>query len=133
MNKKVHQSVRPLLIFFAVITVFIITGKGWLERNGVERNVLFVGNCILFCVSLAGFIITNNALNSVNTQAFLRALYGSFILKFFVVAVAAFIYFLTFRNNLNKPALLICAGLYIVYTAMEIYSLMKILKKKKNA
>jgi hypothetical protein len=133
MNKKVHQSTRPLLIFFAIISVFCITGKGWLERNGMDRNVLFIGNLILFSVSLAGFLITNNSLKSINTQAFLRALYGSFILKFFVVAAAAFIYFMIARKDLNKPALLVCAGLYIIYTAIEISSLMKILKKKKNA
>jgi hypothetical protein len=133
MNRRLHQTIRPLLIFFVIVTTFCITGKGWLQKNGVDRDVLIIGNMVLFLVSLSGFLITNKSLRSSNTHTFLRALYGSFILKFFVVAAAAFIYFMMAGKNLNKPALFICGGLYIIYSAIEVSSLMKILKKKKNA
>ena len=54
-------------------------------------------------------------------------------LKFFVVAIAAFIYIMVTKKNVNKPALFFCMGLYIVYTFFEVSSLLRVLKQKKNA
>lgn len=132
MNKNLLQSIRPLLIVFVFLTVFFITGKSWLEKKGIDRDVLVIGNLILFAVSLLAFLITSRAFSSPNPQAFVRAMYGSFIIKFFIVAVAAFIYIMATRKNVNKPALIACVGLYIIYTGMEIRALMKLLKEKKN-
>ena len=132
MNKNLLQSIRPLLIVFVFLTVFFITGKSWLEKKGIDRDVLVIGNLILFAVSLLAFLITSKAFRSPNPQAFVRAMYGSFIIKFFIVAVAAFIYIMATRKNVNKPALIACVGLYIIYTGMEIRALMKLLKEKKN-
>ncbi|MBL7723281.1 MAG: hypothetical protein JNK27_03990 [Chitinophagaceae bacterium] len=112
---------------------FSITGKSWLEKNGVDQLVLIGGNLLLFIVSLAAFFITFKALKSANPQAFVRAMYGSFMIKFFLIAVAAFIYIMIAKKEVNKPALIICGALYIIYTAIETRALMKLLKQKKNA
>jgi len=47
--------------------------------------------------------------------------------------VAAFAYIMMEKKNVNKPALIICMGLYLVYTFVEVSSLQKLLKQKKNA
>jgi hypothetical protein len=133
MNKNLLNSIRPLLIIFVLITAFCITGKAWLAKKDVNYEVLVIGNIVLFVVSLLAFVITNRALKSNNPQAFVRAMYGSFMIKFFVVAIAAFIYFMIAKKDVNKPALFVCAGLYIIYTAIETKALMKLLKGKKNA
>lgn len=132
MNKNLLQPIRPLLLVFIFITAFSITGKAWLEKKGVDQQVLIVGNIILFAVSLIAFLITSKAFRSPNPQAFVRAMYGGFMIKFFVVAIAAFIYIMMAKKNVNKPALVACAGLYIIYTGIEIRALMKLLKSKKN-
>lgn len=133
MNNKPLQFIRPLIFVFTFIMAFSITGKSWLEKNGVDQLVLIGGNLLLFIVSLTAFFITFNALKSVNPQAFVRAMYGSFMIKFFLIAVAAFIYIMIAKKEVNKPALIICGGLYIIYTAIETRALMKLLKQKKNA
>ena len=55
------------------------------------------------------------------------------MIKFFICAIAAFVYIMAAKKNVNKPGLFICMGLYIVYTSLEISSVMKLLKQKKNA
>ena len=132
MNKSLLQSIRPLLLVFIFITVFTITGKSWLEKKGVDHQVLLMGNLVLFAVSLSAFLLTSKAFLSPNPQAFVRAMYGSFIIKFFVVAIAAFVYIMVAKKNVNKPALVACAGLYIIYAGIETRALMKLLKQKKN-
>ena len=132
MNKNLLQSIRPLVLVFIFLTAFFITGKSWLEKNEVNQDVLIIGNLLLFLISLTAFLITNKALSSTNPQAFVRAMYGSFIIKFFVLAITAFVYIMVAKKNVNKPALIACAGLYIIYTGIETRALMKILKQKKN-
>ncbi|MBL7747496.1 MAG: hypothetical protein JNM19_08740 [Chitinophagaceae bacterium] len=133
MNKSLLQSLRPLLIIFVFINAFCLTGKAWLAKNGINQEVLLAGNLLLFGVSFAAFFITHRAVRSENPQAFVRAMYGSFMIKFFVVAIVAFIYIMVVKKNVNKPALIACAGLYIVYTFIETKALVKLLKQKKNA
>ncbi len=133
MNNKPLAFIRPLIFVFTFIMAFSITGKSWLEKNGVDQLVLIGGNLLLFVVSLTAFFITFKALKSANPQAFVRAMYGSFMIKFFLIVVAAFIYIMIAKKEVNKPALVICGGLYIIYTAIETRALMKLLKQKKNA
>jgi ACR3 family arsenite efflux pump ArsB len=132
MNKNLLQSIRPLVLVFIFLTAFFITSKSWLEKKEVDQDVLVIGNLILFLVSLSAFLLTNKALSSSNPQAFVRAMYGSFIIKFFVLAITAFVYIMVAKKNVNKPALVACAGLYIIYTGIETRALMKMLKQKKN-
>jgi ACR3 family arsenite efflux pump ArsB len=132
MNKNLLQSTRPLILVFVFLTAFFISGKSWFEKKGVDQDVLIAGNLILFLVSLSAFLITNKALASSNPQAFVRAMYSSFIIKFFVLAITAFVYIMVAKKNVNKPALIACAGLYIIYTGIETRALMKMLKQKKN-
>ena len=84
-------------------------------------------------VSLFAFLISNRALNASNPQAFVRAMYGSFMIKFFVVIIAAFIYIMQVKKNVSKPTLGIWAVLYIIYTVIETKALTRLLKQKKHA
>jgi len=133
MNKTSLQQIRPLLFIFVFITAFCITGRNWLVKNGISQELVLFGNLILFAVSLLAYYINIRALRSSNPQSSVRAMFGSFMIRFFVLAMAAFIYIMIAKKNVNKPGLMICAGLYILYTAFETKALMQLAKQKKNA
>lgn len=132
MNKSIISYIRPLVFIFVFVTAFCITGRSWLLKKGIDQEVLIMGNLVLFGVSVAAFFITLRAIRSTNPQAFVRAMYGSFMIKFFVLAATAFVYIMLAKKNVNKPALGICAGLYIIYTITEIGALTRLLKRKKE-
>ncbi|MBK6938415.1 MAG: hypothetical protein IPH18_17340 [Chitinophagaceae bacterium] len=132
MTKEIHSPLRPMLIVFAVLSVFFITGKNWLLKNDIDPALVIIGNLVLFAVSMAAYFITQKSFRSSNQYAFIRAVNGSFIIKFMVIVFAAFIYFWMAGKEVNKPGLFVCAALYIVYTAVETRALMKLLKKKKE-
>lgn len=133
MNKTALQPIRPLFFVFILVNALALTGKGWMAGQGIHPEVLVIGNLLLFLVSLAAYLLTFRSLKSSNPQAFVRAMYGSFMIKFFLIAIAAFIYIMVVRADVNKPALLVCGALYIIYTAVEIKALLRLLKQKKNA
>jgi heme/copper-type cytochrome/quinol oxidase subunit 3 len=133
MSDKNLQPIRPLFILFVMMSAFFITGKKWLLTKGIEPEVVIIGNLILFLVSLTAFFVTKKSLNNNNSHAFVRGMYGSFVLKFFALAIAAFIYIYIAKDGINKPGLLLCGLLYFLYTAIETRALMKMLKQNKNA
>lgn len=132
MNKSLLQPIRPLFIVFLLINALALTSKSLLDKYHVSKDLLILGNLLLFVVILISYIITYRSLHSSNAQAFLRAMYGSFLIKFFFLAIAAFVYIMMAKKNVNKPGLGVCAVLYILYTAIEIRALLKTLKGLKQ-
>lgn len=133
MAKDKLAPLRPLFILFVLLSAFFVTGRSFLNKWHVDVDVLVIGNLVLLIVTLVSYLLLYRGLQSTNPQSFIRAMYGSFILKFFVIALTAFTYIMIARKNVNKPALIICMVLYLVYTFIEVSVLIKLLKKKKNA
>ncbi|MEP6700132.1 MAG: hypothetical protein ABJA85_02405 [Bacteroidota bacterium] len=124
---------RPFALLFILLNCFFIIEKNFLTKRGIDYEVLIVGNLVLLIATGLSFYISQRSLNSTNPNSSVRSLYGSFMIKFFLIAIAAFIYILIAKKNINKPALFICMGLYLVYTFIEVAALQKLLKQKKNA
>ena len=133
MSNNSLQFTRPLSIVMIIISGFCIAGKNWLIKKGIDYEVVVIGNLVLYVVSMAAYLISSRAMRSSNPQSFVRAMYGSFMVKFFVVIIAAFVYIMLTKKNVNKPALGVCAVLYIIYTVIETKALTRLLKQKKNA
>ena len=70
---------------------------------------------------------------SSDLQASVRAIMSSFMIKFFVIAIAAFIYIYLQRKTVNLPALYLAALFYILYTTLEVRLLLNQLKKSTHA
>lgn len=132
MNKSLLQPIRPLFIVFLLVNALALSGKSLLTKYNFNQELLIAGNLILFVVVLVSYSITYRSLHSVNSQAFIRAMYGSFLIKFFLLAIAAFIYIMLAKKNVNTPGLGVCGLLYILYTVIEIRALMKTLKGLKQ-
>jgi len=130
--KARRNGFLPVMLFFILLNGLFIAGKSWFDQWGVDRNVLIAGNTILFVITLVSFFVATKGLNHPNPHAFVRSIYGSIMIKLFLCIIAAFIYIASYRDKLNKPALFICMGLYLVYTFLEVSGLMKLLKQRTN-
>lgn len=130
---KSNKPWFPLVFVFVVLNIFFFSFHDWLVKKGVNNDVLLIGNLILFIATLLSAMIYVRSLKSSGGSAAVRGMYGSFMIKFFTCLVAAFAYIMIAKKNVNKPALIICLGLYIVYTVIEVSSLQKLLKQKKTS
>jgi hypothetical protein len=110
-----------------------VAGRSWLLSQGIEPAVLLAGNIVIFAATFISLLVLLKGERTTNPQSFVRSMYASFLLRFFLILIAAFIYIMTAKKDVNKPALMICAGLYILYAGLEISALMRSLKNKKNA
>ena len=130
---KNNRAIVPIIILFVILNGVFLAGKNMLERNGADQEVLIVGNLVLFAATAISFSIAKMNLRSANPNAFVRGIYLSIMLKLFACIIAAVIYIAIFKNNINKPALFTCMGLYLVYTFVEVRALIRLLKEKANA
>ncbi len=129
---RAKRSFFPVVLFFVILTAFFISGKGLLDRWGADQEVLIIGNLLLFIIFLLSFLVAQRGLRTTNPHAFLRSVYGSMMIKFFLCIIAAFIYIAICKKDLNKPALFTLMGLYLVYTFIEVATLTKMSKQKAN-
>ena len=122
----------PIVLLFVFLNSIFVLGKSFLTQHGIDHLVLIGGNLVLFIASALSFYISHKSITSKNPNSSIRSLYGSFMIKFFLIAIAAFVYIMVVKKNVNKPALVICMGLYLVYSFVEVASLQKLLKQKKQ-
>jgi hypothetical protein len=133
MNRQTLRHFRPAIVVFFFLNVGFFTLQKSLEKWGFDQEVLVYGNIILFVISAVTFLMGAKGMQSKNNHAFFRLVYGSFMIKLFLLAGTAFAYIMYMKKNVNKPALFFCLGLYVVYTIIEVSALMKMGKKKNNA
>jgi hypothetical protein len=127
------KPLRPVIILFIVLNGLFVAGKSMLDKWNTDQSVLIIGNLILFIATLLSYLLSLRGIKSDNSNAVVRSVYGSFMVKFFVCIIAAFAYIISVKKNVNKPALFTCMGLYLVYTFVEVSVLTKLSKQKKNA
>jgi len=127
-----NKTFFPLIILFLGLTLVFFLLRLSSHDTPVDFRVLIAGNCLLFLVGIISSGMNIRAMKHQQTQGFLRLVYGAFIFKFFVLAIAAFIYIAVFKKMISKPALFGCLGLYFFYTFIEMRSVMK-MSKKPNA
>lgn len=130
---KKNRPFLPVVLLFIILNALFISANTLLQKWGVDREVLLVGNALLFVITLISFLLAQKALKNANPNAFVRAVIVGIMIKLFVSIIAAFIYISAFKTNINKPALFACMGLYLVYSFVEVSVLTKQLKQKPNA
>ena len=127
-----NKTLFPLILVFLGLSLLFFLLRLSFHDEPVDYRVLMGGNGLLFIVGIISSGMNARAMKHQHTQGFLRLVYGAFIFKFFVLAIAAFVYIAIFKKMINKPALFGCLGLYFLYTFIEMRTVMK-MSKKPNA
>ena len=133
MNKQGFRNFLPAIILFLLLNSAYLLMMKRLQEWGFDYPVLVFGNIIVFGISFLSYYMAAKGLNTKNNHAFFRWVYGSVMLKLFLLAGVAFVYLMMNKKEVNKPALFFCMGLYILYTFIEVSALMKVNKQKTNA
>jgi hypothetical protein len=130
-NKATGRSFLPILLSFVLISVIVLVARAPLTESKTDHRVLLVGNGLLFLVTAVSFYLYSKGLRNNNIQLFMRVMYGSLLVKFFVCLVAVFIYGAMARQAVNRNGVLGCFVLYMLYTFLEVRILLRL--SKKNA
>jgi hypothetical protein len=119
------KAYSPVIYLFVAMGSVILALRYLLRGGSVDFRVLQAGNLLLLITGLLSVQMNIKALRHKSTQGFLRLAYGSFMLKFLLLAIAAIIYIAVNKKDINKPAFFGCFGLYFIYTFIEVRTVMK--------
>lgn len=117
-----------LLLVYLIIWVMLKGTEQRLQSWGVDVMVLHGSHLLLWLTTLVTFRIASKNLSNPNPQVSARALLKGILIKFFVIALAAFVYILYQRKQVNIPALIGGAFLYVLYTVIETRALLRELR-----
>ena len=132
MNKTVFRSFRPLVLIFVITNALFLTSRARLNQWNIDVDVLIIGNLVLFAATAVSFFLFTRQLNSKNAQAIVRTVYGGVLSKMMICLVAVFVYISIAGKDVNKGGVFGCMFLYLLYTTLEVVTLMKLSKQKKN-
>ena len=114
MDSQSLKNFLPAIILFLVLNSgFLTMMKKW-ESWGFDYSVLMFGNLIVFGISFLSYWMAMKGLTTKNNHAFFRWVYGSVMLKLFLLAGVAFVYIMMSKKEVNKPGLFFLYG--IIYS-----------------
>ena len=131
--KSANRSFLPFTIIFVLTSALFITGRSLFARWNVDTDVLIVGNIILFFATIISFFLYYRSYRARNAYGILRMVYAGLFVKLIICAVSALVYITTTGAHVNKGGILGCLILYVVYSAAEVTTLMKLSKQNRNA
>lgn len=114
LNITKDSGVIRLAAFFAATTILAIVFAQQLEQQEIDYKVVLGGNVIIFLSSLLAYYIFEKATKAATGHAAVRNVYTGFVVKFFLLIVAAMLYFY-FASEINNKGIFVCFGLYLVY------------------
>ena len=128
------KSFSPLIWIFIAISALIVGVNYAVEGIFKHTLVLFVGNVILFLITLASFKIYFNGVHDTNHSAFFRSFYLGMMMKMFGTIFIVLFYVAIFRKGISKPGVLGSMFFYLIYTFVEVSILSKLQRSlPKNA
>jgi hypothetical protein len=120
---------KRLVALFIITTVAVFMLNSFLTEQNVDTVVVAAGNAIIFLTSVFTLMMYGRAKRSKSAHGFSRNVYAAFVTKFFVLITTAMVYFY-FSEEINKKAVFICLGLYIVYLFIGASYASRVEKKK---
>jgi len=123
----------PVVLFFIIINGAVVMLKKPLLSIGADQSVAIGGNLVLFIATMLSLFLYQRAMAHASTHGFLRNAYSGLIAKLVICLLAVAIYALLQRENVNKVGIFLCVFFYLVYSVIEMRSLMRWNKESKNA
>jgi hypothetical protein len=130
-ERKVSIPILSVLVFI-IVTAICIFLKPRLAQKNIDTNVVLGGNILLFLLTLLSSFMHARALKDPNPNAFVRSVMSAMIMKLFAIAAGVLIYLFLAGKDKNVAGIVICMGLYIVYTAIEVKGTSTLNKKNTN-
>lgn len=120
-----RKALIPLVLVFILINSGLLFTRTSLTEMGLDVSVLMTANILLFLIFFISLWLHLRSMANSSTHVFMRNMYSGMLLKLFGGAIAAFVYIYLFREKVNKPALFGSMAIYILYTIIELRSVLK--------
>ena len=126
---------RPIILFgllFLFFSGLFIICNNLFPTSSFSLPVVLTGNFILFAATIVSFVFYKKSLDNSKGAYIVRMMYSAMLSKMFICLIAIACYIMIRRSAVDKLAIILCFGLYLIYTFAELSVLMKMSKAQKN-
>lgn len=131
--KPAFRAFLPIVAAFIFFNAFLLSAPALLEKWSVDRDVIIIGNLILFIATAVSYYFYSKSFQNNNAHAFVRMITAGMFIKLLLCLGVSFIYIMSAGKDVNLGGVIGCMVLYMIYTVIEVSALMKLSKKNKNA
>lgn len=121
-----------LIAIFCGINGLGIAYSHLLEVWGIENVAGMIGNVVLAAITALSYYFGTKGIKTNNHHRFIRQVYLSTFVKLFICAIGVLIYAFINRDALSLGTLILFFLLYILYTIVETWNLMKAAKTSSH-
>jgi len=121
----------PVSLVFVLVNALLLVFAKKLQAKGVDTDLAIGGNIVLYLATMLSAWLNYQALHTKSAPGMMRNVMGGFMVKFFIIAIAAFIYIII-KKDVNTAGLFVCMGLYFVYTFFSTRNVLKQQPKKEQ-
>ncbi len=125
------KGLIPIVLLFVFVTALVLLFNNWLAIHGISGNVILGSNGLLFLLTTIGYFMYSKAVSTKKGNVMMLNVYGSFMLKFFAVAIAILVY-VFIAKQINRPGLYIGMALYFLYSFIAIFNVVSLRKRTGN-
>ncbi|MGN6617486.1 MAG: hypothetical protein ACTHJ5_09940 [Ilyomonas sp.] len=119
----------PVILIFVIINSLCIMFKNRFAVKNIDADVILGANLILFIITILTTSMHSKAIKNTNPNVFVRSVMGATIIKFFVIAIAVFIYMFLAGESRSVYAVIISMGVYVIYTVFELQTVFRLNRK----
>lgn len=113
------KKILTILLLFVVVNITAFIGMFGNFEIGLNYYFVIVVNTMLLIMSLLNYYRIQK-MDPTNANAMVRSVMLGTLLKMGVFAIAALVYATQKKAPVGIPTLLVCMGLYLLYTWFEI-------------
>jgi hypothetical protein len=114
----------PVIALFVFTNTIVLFTEQFGHLTGLKFNFILVVNAMLFGMSFFNHYRLTQ-LSATNAHAMVRSVMLGTLLKMIVFAGSALVYATQKKGPVGVLTLLICMGLYLIYTLLEIQWVVK--------
>lgn len=126
------KKTSSLFLTFMLLCVLIFTSKNFLATHNIDIRVVMFANVFFLLMSLVSFLLQLKGMKHNNPNVFVRSVMGSMMMKMMATIFAVAVYVMSSGSQFNKRGVFISLFLYLIFLAVEVFTIMK-LNKKQNA
>ncbi|MDB5232122.1 MAG: hypothetical protein JWN76_2927 [Chitinophagaceae bacterium] len=131
MIKKKRLVALPLLIMFLLLSLLFYVFRNWQRDHHIDPVVVMAANALMFALASIAVMMHKRTIHNPNPNVFARSIMGATMIKLFIIAITALVWFVAARPGRNVNAIFFAMVLYVFYTILEVKIALELNKKKE--
>jgi len=129
---KFGKLLMPMFALFNVVNVIFLFWAEKLASLNIDYIIVIIGNALVFILTMLTLWLHVSASKKSNPNVLVRSVMGSTFIKMIIIGSAVIAYVMWAKEKRSNLAVIVTMALYLVYTFLEVKTVLGLQKKNAN-